>query len=161
HRSESIDALGPAARAASTVDALLISCMHPVMHHRDDARLIWIYDTHLLASALSTSEWLAFVDLARAKAVAAVCRHGIELACEHVRTPIPASVLRILDATARRGEPSAEYLAPGRTWRDEIASNFRALSGWRARARLLREMALPAPAYMRRAYALEHSMLGW
>src|SRR5262249_41094322 len=143
------------------VDALLISCIHPVMHHRDDAQLIWICDTHLIASALSTSDWSAFVDLARAKAVAAVCVHGIELAREYFHTLVPASVLHDLEVSAGRREPSAEYLAPGRTWRDEIASNFRALPGWRARARLLREMALPAPAYMRRSYSLEHSMVGW
>lgn len=160
-RAEPVEALGPAARAVGAADALLISCMHPVMHHRGDARLIWIHDTHLLAASSDATQWAAFIELARAKSVAAVCLYGLEVAREYFGTAIPASVLRGLEDAARRREPSAEYLAPGRTWRDETASNFSALPGWRARARLLREMALPAPAYMRRAYALDRSMLGW
>jgi hypothetical protein len=161
-RSEPVDALGPAARAAGAPDALLISCMHPVMHHREDSRLIWMHDTHVIASAMTTEQWTTFVELARAKTVAAVCRHGLELARARFHTVVPAAVTRgLADAAAMMREPSADYLVPGRTWRDEVASNFNALPGWRERAKWLREMALPAPGRVRRAYSLERSTLGW
>ena len=51
-------------------------------------------------------------------------------------------------------QPTAAYLAPGRTWLDETTSGLRGLGGWRDRARLLREIAFPAPAYMLRAYGV-------
>jgi hypothetical protein len=160
-RAEAVEALGFHARMAGNADALLISCVHPVMHHRDDERLIWIYDTHVIASAMNAGQWSSFVELARAKAVAAVCLHGLAQARAYFGTLIPAPVGAELAAAAREFEPSAEYLTPGRSWRDDVAANLRALPDWRARVRLLREMALPSPAYIRRAYSLDRSMLGW
>jgi Uncharacterised nucleotidyltransferase/Transglutaminase-like superfamily len=160
-RAEAVEALGPHARVAGVADALLISCVHPVMHHRDDERLIWIYDTHVIASAMNAGQWSSFVELAKAKAVAAVCLHGLAQARAHFGTTMPASVGDELAAAARTFEPSAEYLTPGRSWRDDVAANLRALPDWRARVRLLREMALPSPAYIRRAYSLDRSTLGW
>lgn len=160
-RAEPVGALGPDAHAAGAADALLISCVHPVMHHRGDDRLIWSYDTHVIASAMDGGQWSSFVELARTKAVAAVCLHGLGRARGEFETSIPASAVEGLEAAARRPEPSAEYLMPGRSWRDDVAANFRAMPDWRARARLLREMALPSPAYIRRAYSLDRSTLGW
>ncbi len=160
-RAEAVEALGPHARAAGAADALLISCVHPVMHHRDDDRLIWSYDTHVIASAMDAGQWSSFVELARAKAVAAVCLHGLAQARAQFGTSMPPSAGDGLAAAAGGSEPSAEYLMPGRSWRDDVAANFRALPDWRARVRLLREMALPSPAYIRRAYSLDRSTLGW
>jgi hypothetical protein len=160
-RAEPVGALGSHARAAGAADALLISCLHPVMHHRDDDRLIWNYDTHVIASAMDASQWSSFVELAKAKAVAAVCVHGLRLARARFGTAVPASASAGLEDAARGPEPSAEYLMPDRSWRDDVAANLRAMPDWRARVRLLREMALPSPAYMRRAYSLDRSTLGW
>ncbi|HKV99615.1 MAG TPA: lasso peptide biosynthesis B2 protein [Vicinamibacterales bacterium] len=160
-RAEPVEALGPHARAAGAADALLISCVHPVMHHRNDDRLIWNYDTHVIASAMDASQWSSFVELAKAKAVAAVCVHGLELARAQFGTVVPASASAALENAARELEPAAAYLMPGRSWRDDVAANFRAMPDWRARLRLLREMALPSPTYMRRAYSLDRSTLGW
>src|SRR5207237_9649788 len=36
------------ALAPSHVDALLLGCIHRVVHHHDNERLIWLYDIHLL-----------------------------------------------------------------------------------------------------------------
>jgi Uncharacterised nucleotidyltransferase/Transglutaminase-like superfamily len=160
-RSEPVPALGRHARAAGAADALLISCVHPVMHHRDEERLIWLYDTHVIASAMDATAWSAFTALASAKAIAAVCAHGLALAHARLGAPLPPRVRADLDSAARRPEPSAEYLAPHRGWRDEVASNLRALPDWRSRLRLLGEMAFPPPAYVRRVYSVDRSALGW
>jgi len=160
-RADGAPALGPHARAAGAADALLISCVHPVMHHRDAERLIWLYDTHLIASSMDDRAWSSFAALASAKSVAAVCAHSLALAHARLGTAIPPRVRADLQAASRRPEPTAEYLAPHRSWRAEVASNLRALPGWRARVRLLGEMALPPPAYVRRMYAMDESTLGW
>jgi hypothetical protein len=44
------------ARGLSSVDALLVACVHRVAHHYDSDCLIWIYDIHLTAARLSSSE---------------------------------------------------------------------------------------------------------
>jgi hypothetical protein len=39
-------------------------------------------------------------------------------------------------------------------------ASLRGLPGWRDRLRLLREVAFPTTAYMRRAYGVEHQRFG-
>ena len=57
----------PMRAQAGAADALLISCVHPVMHHRDDDRLIWSHDTHVIASAMDAGQWSSFVELAQSE----------------------------------------------------------------------------------------------
>jgi hypothetical protein len=52
------------------------------------------------------------------------------------------------------GEASALYLQPNRSWGDELIASLRGLPRWRDRVRLLREVTLPGPTYMLKAYGL-------
>lgn len=153
--SASVPALGPHARGAGRVHALLLACVHPVMHHRDHERLIWLYDIHLLASRLAPPEFDGFARLALRKGVATICAHELNLACVRLGTRVPERVMGALAAPGRGDEPSAAYLEPGRRWSDELASNLGGLPRWGDRIRLLREVAFPAPGYMLRAYRLD------
>lgn len=146
-------ALGPHARAAGPVHALLLACIHPVMHHRNTERLIWLYDIHLLASRLSLEELERFASLAAKKQVAAICAHQLGLARARFHTSIPESVMARLSGTGL-AEPSAGYLRPGRRWRHELVSNVRSLPGWQDRLRLLREVLFPPTDYMRETYGI-------
>jgi hypothetical protein len=148
-----VPALGPHARAAAALHALLLACVHPVMHHRNIERTVWVYDVHLLASRLSHAELDGFVELAVKKRVAAICARQLELAKTRLGTNIPGQVIARL-ARAPRSEPSSTYLAPARRWHHELGSNLRHLPRWRDRLRLLREVLLPAPYYMAQTYRL-------
>jgi hypothetical protein len=86
-----------------------------------------------------------------AKGVAAICAQQLARAQKRFGTEVPAAVMARLGAA--RGESTAAYLEPGRTWRDELVSNVRAL-GFGDRLRLLRRVAFPDPAYMLRTYGL-------
>ena len=152
--SASVPALGPHARGAAPVHALLLACVHPAMHHRNLERLVWLYDIHLLASRLAPSEIDRFARLAVRKGVAAICAHELDLARVRLGTRVPEPVLRTLRAPGR-AEPSAAYLETARRWSDELVSNVRGLPRWSDRLRLLREVAFPAPGYMLRAYRLD------
>ncbi len=156
--AEPVPALGPAARMAGPAEALLLACLHPVMHHRNVERVVWVYDIHLLASRLSADAFDRFVDLARRKKVAAIGAHGLELAHAWFGTRIPEAIAASLSAIT--GEPSAEYLHPSRRWRHELASNFKGLPRWRDRIRLAREVVFPSPQYMFGAYGFEGRALG-
>ncbi len=155
-----VPALGPHARAACPVHALLLACAHPVMHHRNVERLIWLYDIRVLAGRLSRAEFARFAAVAVRKEVAAVCAHELRLAVSRVAAEVPPEVIAALGAPGRGEECTASYLAPGRRWGQELASNLRDLPRWRERLRLLREIAFPAPGYVLRAYGMAAAGLG-
>ena len=150
-----VPALGPHARAAGAVHALLLACVHPVMHHRNVERLLWLHDVRLLVSRLSHDELGRFAELATRKGVAAICANELALARSRLGAAVPEQVMAVLTAPGRAAERSASYLEPGRRWSDELLSNVRGLPRWADRLRLLREVAFPAPGYMLRAYRLD------
>jgi len=148
-----IRALGPGARGLSPVHALLLACVHRVAHHMDSERLIWLYDIHLLAKAMSPEEWRAFAELAAAREIVAVCRRSLERT--HARFPIV--VPDVVWAPPRwRDEPreelSARYLDARRPV-SAIIDDLRALPAWRDRWRLAREHLVPSADYMRTVFA--------
>lgn len=153
--AEAVDlvAVGPCGRAASGAHSLLVACIHPIMHHRDVNRLIWLYDIHLLVTKLPPAELGRFAGHAVARNVAAVCAHQLTLAMARFHSPVPAEILSRLLA-APHPEASAVYLQAGRRWHHEMWWNVRALGGWRDRFQLLREVLLPAPQYMLNSYHL-------
>jgi hypothetical protein len=155
----SLPALGVHARTAGPLHALLLACIHPVMHHRNAESLIWIYDIHLLASLLSDRQFDSFAELAVAKRVSAICTYQLSAARRWLGTRIPDSAMMRL-GTVDDSEPSAAYLQPNRRWGDELISSIRGLPSWRDRLRLLREVTLPGPTYMLKAYGLAPSSLG-
>ena len=158
-QSRPIPALGPHAHGAGLLHALLLACLHPVMHHRNDERLIWMYDVHVLASRLSAPDFDQFVGLATSKRVLTICAHVLATArgCFHTCLPeTPAR--RLMDAP--EDEPTAIYLQRDRRWHNELSSNLRGLRRWRDRIRLLREVLFPAPIYMQRTYGLTSGSLG-
>jgi hypothetical protein len=157
-RAVPIPALGPAARGASTVDALLLACIHPVMHHQNAERILWTYDTHLLALRLSDGDLDAFVRLARQKHVAAVCARQLRHAQLLFETRVPARILTTLSEAG--DEPSVAYLASHRTWRHELASSMSGLPRIGDRLALLRAVLLPSPAYMLGSYGLRNKPIG-
>jgi hypothetical protein len=157
-RANHIPALGPGAVAAGHVDALLLACIHPVMHHRNATRTLWMYDISLLASKLPEADLLVFAELAVEKRVARICVQALRSSQALFHTRLPDSVVRCLAAAG--AEPSAEYLVLNRRWHDELLSSLRSLPSMGHRVRLLREVLFPNPAYMFEAYRLSHTRLG-
>jgi len=153
-RAVSAPALGPHARVPATVDALILALIHPAMHHRNQPRLLWAFDVHLLVGALEPQGFEELVRRAIEKRIAAVCAHGLRVAQDWLGTQVPPGVLPTLGAVPVQAQPTAVYLQAGRSWARETAASLRALSRWRDRLRLLREIALPSPRYLLRAYGL-------
>jgi hypothetical protein len=158
-RSIAVPALGAHARTLAPADALLLACVHPVMHHRNAQWLLWTFDVHLLAAALSNEEFQRFAETAVTKKVSAICAQQLSAAAMIVGTPVPDAVIRKL-TTMGSAEPSAAYLERGRGWGNELLDRLRGLPRWRDRLRLLREVVFPAAAYIRQAYGLERLPLG-
>ncbi len=149
-----VPALGTHARAAGPVHALLLACIHPVMHHRNVERPIWLFDIHLLVSRQTKPELERFAALAVEKRMAAICAHQLTLTRARFHTQVPDRVMERLSSD-REGEASAVYLQPERRWHHELASNVHGLGRWTDRLRLLREVLFPSARYMRQAYQLD------
>ena len=157
-RAVGLPALGVPAIAPSGVDALLLACIHPVMHHQNATRLLWLYDILLLVSRLSPAEARQFAERARTGRVAAVCAHQVRLVSDVFRAPMPGLVDDLMSGAG--DEPSARYLASKRRWHHEVIASVRGLPRVGDRLRLVRDVLLPSPAYMLGAYGLRDNTLG-
>lgn len=136
-------------RVLSSVDALLVACVHRVAHHPDFEKPIWIEDIHLLATGLGPAEWRTFVDLVVSRSVCVMCLDGLRQAQARFQTAIPLEVLESLGLG--REEPSAIFLRPRLRPVDRLLSDCRALRPVAA-ARLVREHLFPPVAYMQASY---------
>lgn len=152
-----LPALSPDAWAPGRVHALVVACLHRAMHmetpyysdgvaYFSGNRLIWLYDIHLLAQAMTGEQWDDFSDIAERKGLRAICLDAIEStqACFHTAVPN-----RVRDALTRPGptEIPTTYLNANiarRHWLD-----FRAMDGVGSRLDLLREVFLPSAGFMR------------
>ena len=155
----SIDGLGPHARGPSDVHALLLACIHRVAHHDNSDRLIWLYDIHLLTHALTPSTGDSLVQLATRKRLRAVCASGGERAHSRFAGGVTPGWLAQLASDGHSNEPSAGFLAAGRSKADTFVSDLRTLDRWPHRARLIAEHLFPPAAYIRQAYGLDSPLL--
>ena len=150
-RSVALPALGPHGRVLARADALLLACVHRVAHHFDTVSLLWLWDIHVLVSALTSDEAQQFIGLATRSRMRAVCARGILLAAEYFQTAGAAPLAAALAAGAVADEPSARFMASRRTV-DVVLSDLRHAGNWPGRARLLTEHLFPPRAYMGARY---------
>jgi hypothetical protein len=158
--AEEIPALGPHARAPGAVHALLFACMHRAGHanvpyysdgvpRQGGDRLIWLYDIHLLLTAMTDEQRDAFAEMASAKGLKAVCRQGIEATQRAFGTAVPLTLAKALEHSGPP-EPTEQLLRGGRL--QQMWGDVRALDSWSDRLGLLREHALPGRSYMAQKY---------
>ena len=141
-------ALDTHAKVLSPPHALLLACLHRVAHHFDPPTLIWLYDIHLLVSAMNANDAARFVALAVDGGLTAICARGLALSQHHFRTPRPAAFDRLVPAG---DEPLAAYMDEAFRPFDALVSDLRALDGFGARWQLLREHLFPSSRYVRGA----------
>ncbi len=158
HDAIPITPLGAGAWGPSDVHMFLIACLHRVAHHDNSDRLIWLYDLHLLATAMSPAERDAAEVLAGAKGLRAVCARGLERARGLFGTAVPPEWLAARPGDRHR-EPTAAFLESGRTKVDVLVSDLHALPGWRTKLQLIREHLFPPAAYVRQSYGVSTSAL--
>jgi hypothetical protein len=159
-RSIPVPQLGESARGLYPPHALLLACMHRVGHldgrNGTGERLIWLYDIHLLANAMTAGEWREFAHLAGAKGMRRICLDGLARTHRALGTVCPDAVLEQLAAPAT-DELSSAYLRTGR-WR-RLVIDLRALATWRERATLLWELCFPPADYLLAKYQVRNRWL--
>ena len=149
-RSQTAMVHGHPMRVPSSVDSLLIACLHRV-HHPEFQQPYWTEDIHRLASRFDRAEWQAFTGAAASRAIRAICLQGLRLAEERFRTALPSEVVTALSGGTP--EPSAVFLRKDLRPVDRLMADLRAL-GPRAAVRLIREHLLPPADYMQAKYGV-------
>lgn len=94
----------PGVRGLSPVHAMLHACAHrglnlPYRHAEGVQRaqcLRWLWDIHLLAAALSESQWLELCRLCESKRLSALVLDGLQAAVLECRSAVPVLVLEDL-----------------------------------------------------------------
>ncbi len=151
-RAVPIVSLGPWAFGLDAVSSLLLACIHPVMHHHNEQRLIWIYDFHLIIQRMTDFEFQEFFHLAGQYEIRQICDQALQASVTVFGTVIPAQYSRPWVLSQRYPEITASYLDSGRRWHHEFWSDFQALQGWGKKLQFLRASFFPSPSYMFRAY---------
>lgn len=146
-RRRALPRLSQLAFGLSLEDALILSCVHPVMHHHGVEDIQWIYDTHLLASLLSPLNFDVLIDRAKAMHVSGICRRALLASQERFQTPIaPAAIKRLAEDKRESAldRPQNRY--------EEVLSDLSAIPGWRSRLSYLQEILFPPGDYMREKF---------
>jgi hypothetical protein len=156
-----IAALGPNARALSSVHALILACIHRVAHHPHEDRLIWLYDIHLLARSLSCAEWSELGQLAVDTRLQEVCRCGLQLARRRLGTAFPPDIMAQLKIPDRplRSLPRTPLRRSHARRLYRLFAELRALPNWRYQWQLVWEYAFPPAAYILHRYATTRRFL--
>ena len=133
--------------------ALLQACVHRAGSERHDPnRLIWLYDIHLLISAMPKSELLEFAHRAVRENVQAICCEAIDRTVACFATSVADQVLEILSA------PSVTESAGHRYDNSPLALIFddlKQLPDMASRLDLLREYLMPPGDYLLNRYHRE------
>jgi len=137
------------------VHALLLACMHRAgdpMHDAD--RLIWLYDIHLLVSALSEPELFEFAQRAVGENIQAICRDAIEKSRQCFTTSVPGQVEDILAAPSQASSIHRRFSDSQLAL---IFDDIRQLPDVRSRFELVWEYLVPPADYLLNRYGKK----GW
>jgi hypothetical protein len=144
--------LGAHAWTLCAPHALALACIHRVGHHPNSDHLLWLWDVHLLASALRDDEIALFAEVASCTATRAVCAQTLDAAARSFGTPAAAALIdRVRPRPGDTKEASARFLRGGLSQADILRSDLASL-GWRHGVSLLREHLFPPVTYMRSLY---------
>ncbi len=156
-RAVCLDADGQALRVPAPDDALLLALAHRAAHHADSLELLWLYDIHRLAEALTAQQWDHVLRVAVERGMRAVCARGLDLATARLGTPVPDRV-RVALGVAGAAEPAAAYLQKHLRPVDRLWVELRTL-GPRRGIRLVREHLFPPASYVAAAYGVRRTWL--
>lgn len=137
-------------RTLNQVNALLLACMHRKgSEYHDQDRLIWLYDIHLLISAMTPGELEAFAQKAVDRNVLEACLDGLRRAQARFHTKavdevIDKLVLAKPDGTAARRFSDSNLSL--------LIDDMKCLPNMQSRLDLVGELFFPSPDFLMRKY---------
>jgi len=159
--SRPLPRLSPDARTMDRVRLLIHTCLHRATQYNapyavggatyfDPGRLIWLWDIHLLAKALTGNEWPQLCALAASMSVSAPCREALVAAQTSFGTVLPGDTMRTLGEAAG-ADPYHSYFtrshAASRAFQD-----VGAIAGLSTKLRYIRSRIVTTEAFLRSKY---------
>ena len=144
-RRETITDLGEGACRLSNCDALLHAIIHYYGHFpADRARLIWIYDIHLLCSHLEADQWEIFLSDCNRKKLDPLAAEALLLTQSTFKTLLPDHVLHELKQSSVTLNKIEQRRLHAKHWSrfEQFKSDWAALT-LKQRCLLIKEYALP------------------
>jgi hypothetical protein len=157
-RACAVSVAGHTMRTPAAEDALLLACVHRVVHHDNADDLLWVYDIHCIAERFTPQQWRALADTAASRGVKALCAAGLSLSSDRFGTAIPAEIMARLTSTGGVGERAAVYLRKGLRPIDRLGIDL-AVLGPRAGLRLVWEHLVPPARYVEGKYGVRRRAL--
>ena len=137
-------------RVPGVVDALLLACMHRFgSESHDRNRLIWIYDVHLMVTAMTQLELTEFATKALERGVQAICLDGLNQSQVCFKTDVSPGVKRQLESPDRPQSFPRRY---SESHLSLLIDDLKALPDWNSRLALLGELFLPSPDFLMMRY---------
>lgn len=151
--AQAVPALGENARTLSTKHALLHACAHRLAHQPEGMhnRLIWLYDIHLMAQSLDTTQLEELLKTAKEWQLLEATLDGLRQTQALIGTQLPAHLSQQANTRQSSGQEPFTPRSTTSSWRNEIA-NFRGIADWHGRVTWLREHLFPPADYMYHKY---------
>jgi hypothetical protein len=143
------------------VRLLIHTCLHRATQYNapyvvdgatyfDPGRLIWLWDIHLLANALTGNEWPQLCAMTASMSVSAPCREALVAAQATFGTALPGDTMRTLGEAAG-ADPYHSYFtrshAASRAFQD-----VGAIAGLSTKLRYIRSRIVTTEAFLRSKY---------
>ncbi len=140
--------MGEAMRVPHPLYSLIIACVHWIAE--PSKRLIWLYDIHLMASAMSADFADTLQRSAREMRLSHIIHHVLRQTQEAFHSRLPAELLQALQRTMKADpqEPTRLLISrPDKTMAMHRA-DFLALADAATRIRMLGALLFPPPSYL-------------
>ena len=132
----------------SSIDSLILACIHRIGHHADKERLIWLYDIHLLAESLSHDQWAMLIAKARKKKVSQILFDGISTSNALLDTKIDKGIYQSLKKSLQTEEISSTFLDRDLGEIQLFWKDLMFLPKWSQRLMLIKEHLIPDRKYL-------------
>jgi len=149
--------LGSAALVFGHIHALLISVVHPYMHHHGEQDPIWAADQCLIAHQLSAKEWQEFLALAEGKKVLRLTLNQLNYLSDKHHLALPNLVTEKIAARNRLKERSWAYADGNPSLIRQWLLDLIYAPSQRARLRQIKGTLIPEGRYMLHKYGLPDS----
>ena len=147
-RAIALPAYGPAAQAVSTVDALIIACVHLQGHYRiaDPIKAIWLKDIDLLLQNMNKTDEQALLARLQKPSISKVVAFWLYNTKQYFDTSVDVQVQQYVSGI---DYSELTRISPA----GEVFSQISNTHGLTAKAAALSELLFPSTDYMRAKYA--------
>lgn len=143
---------GEALFAAGPVDALIIACVHPIMHHYGHFDADWAEDIRIILSQFSEGQLEEWVEKCQRLGIGNLVAETLTNVMEKGEIRVSTALIERLKQSERTNPSFIEFSQKAKSPVTTFAQDFRSLRGFRSRIRFLRAHLLPNREYMEAKY---------